>query len=216
MKSSCQILFNHLGLPTLPNSTQFSSSKSLISLVLRCTPLHPHSPGSAPSKSKSKLYYDRRSVGHSVLVSSTHLELKTRYFSVWQLRVCWCVAPSLTRRRVYLLQCTMYNIFTFYVLLHKCICTMNTRPQSVQAQYGRSCPIFSSFRLWILVVILLHEIWDIFYIGNYFLLLWHCTIESVINCCTTVTILNILLSIGKLFTFRTPPNWPIACCSCSC
>jgi hypothetical protein len=40
---------------------------------------------------------------------------------------------------------TMYNIFTFYMLLHECICTIYTRP--VQAQYNRSCPILSSFRL---------------------------------------------------------------------
>jgi hypothetical protein len=31
------------------------------------------------SRSKSNLYYDRRSVGQSILVSSTHLGLKTRY-----------------------------------------------------------------------------------------------------------------------------------------
>jgi hypothetical protein len=31
------------------------------------------------SKSKSKLYYDRQSVGQCVLVSSTHLGLKTRF-----------------------------------------------------------------------------------------------------------------------------------------
>jgi hypothetical protein len=30
MKSSCYFLFRHLGLPTLPNSTQFSNANSLI------------------------------------------------------------------------------------------------------------------------------------------------------------------------------------------
>jgi hypothetical protein len=51
------------------------------------------------------LYYDRRSVGQSVLVSSPHLGLMTRFFNnVRHLRVCWYRAPSLTRGRVCLLQ----------------------------------------------------------------------------------------------------------------
>jgi hypothetical protein len=37
MNYSCHFLFNHLGLPTLRNSTHFSNSNSLISVVLRCT-----------------------------------------------------------------------------------------------------------------------------------------------------------------------------------
>jgi hypothetical protein len=42
--------------------------------------------------------YDRRSVGQSVLVSRSHLGPNTRFsFTVRQLRVCWCGAPSLTR-----------------------------------------------------------------------------------------------------------------------
>jgi hypothetical protein len=45
-----------------------------------------------------KLIYDRRSVGQSVLVSGSQPEPMTRFlFSVWQLRVFWCGAPSLTR-----------------------------------------------------------------------------------------------------------------------
>jgi hypothetical protein len=56
------------------------------------------------SKSKSKLCYDRRSAGQSVLEKSTHLGLTTRYLLlVWQLRSCSCGAPSLTRGRVSLL-----------------------------------------------------------------------------------------------------------------
>jgi hypothetical protein len=94
-------------------------------------------------KSKSKLCYDRQSVGQSVLVSSTHLELKTRFLFVRELRVCWCGAASLTRGRVCLLQCTMYLHFTCYYMN---IYTIYTRLLSVQAQYNRSCPIFSSFR----------------------------------------------------------------------
>jgi hypothetical protein len=41
---------------------------------------------------------DRRSVGQFVLVSDSHLELKTNFlFSVWQLWVSWCWTHSLTR-----------------------------------------------------------------------------------------------------------------------
>jgi hypothetical protein len=58
---------------------------------------------------KLKLIYDRRSFGQSVLVSGSHLEPMTRFlFSVWRLRVSWCVAPSLTRGRVCNL---LYNCF---------------------------------------------------------------------------------------------------------
>jgi hypothetical protein len=47
---------------------------------------------------KLKLSYDRWSVGQSALVSSCHLEPMTRFlFSVWQLLVSYCGAPSLTR-----------------------------------------------------------------------------------------------------------------------
>jgi hypothetical protein len=45
-----------------------------------------------------KLICDRRSVGQCVLVSGSCLEPVTRsFFSVWQLWVSWCSAPSLTR-----------------------------------------------------------------------------------------------------------------------
>jgi hypothetical protein len=45
---------------------------------------------------------DRRSVGQSVLLSGSHPEPMTRFlFSVWQLRVSWCWAPSLTRGWVF-------------------------------------------------------------------------------------------------------------------
>jgi hypothetical protein len=96
------------------------------------------------SKSKLKLCYDRQQVSQSVLVSSTHLGLKTRFFfCVWQLWVCWCGTSTLTIRRVCLWQCTMYYIFTFCMLLHKCIYTIYTTLLSGQAQYNRSCSIFS-------------------------------------------------------------------------
>jgi hypothetical protein len=51
----------------------------------------------------SKLYYDRQSVGQSVLASGTHLGPAINFsFSLnffRQLRVCYFVAPSLTRGR---------------------------------------------------------------------------------------------------------------------
>jgi hypothetical protein len=55
---------------------------------------------------KSKLYYDRRSVGQSVLVSGTHLGHSTNFspsffnYFFRQLLVCWSETPSLTRGRV--------------------------------------------------------------------------------------------------------------------
>jgi hypothetical protein len=82
-------------------------------------------------KSKSKLCYDRRSFGQSVLVSSTHLGLQI--FS--------CVTFASLLMWVCLLQCTIFYI------LHARITWMyiDTRPLSVQAQYSRSCPLFSSW-----------------------------------------------------------------------
>jgi hypothetical protein len=41
--------------------------------------------------------------------------------TVRRFRDCWYGAPSLKRGRVCLLQCTIYNIFTIYMLLPKCI-----------------------------------------------------------------------------------------------
>jgi hypothetical protein len=56
-------------------------------------------------KGKLKIHYDRQSVGQSVLVSGAHLGPATNFsfslrFSFRQLRVCYFVAPSLTRGRV--------------------------------------------------------------------------------------------------------------------
>jgi hypothetical protein len=48
-------------------------------------------------------------VGQSVLQSGYHLEFMTIFFfSLWQLRVSWCWAPSLTRGWVYNLQCNCF------------------------------------------------------------------------------------------------------------
>jgi hypothetical protein len=62
---------------------------------------------------KLKLIYDRQSVGQSVLVSGTHLGPVTNFpfsltFPLDSLRVCYFIAPSLTRGRVRNL---LYNCF---------------------------------------------------------------------------------------------------------
>jgi hypothetical protein len=76
---------------------------------------------------------------------------------VRQLLPCPCGASSLTRRRVrglsdsqleiirvsQLSVCTIYLHFTGYKKYVYAVCA---RPLSVQAQYSRSCPIFSRFR----------------------------------------------------------------------
>jgi hypothetical protein len=61
-------------------------------------------------ESESELYYDRRSVGQSVLVSSPHLGLMTRVLLLSNHCgfLIWGVLSG--RGRVCLLQCTMYNI----------------------------------------------------------------------------------------------------------
>jgi hypothetical protein len=62
------------------------------------------------TESESDLYYDRRSVGQSVLVSSPLLGLMTRFLLLSDIAGFLYGAPGLTRGRVCLLQCTMYNI----------------------------------------------------------------------------------------------------------
>jgi hypothetical protein len=46
-------------------------------------------------------------------------DLRSHLLFLWQMRVCCYGAPSMTRGRVCLLQCTC--IITFYMLLHECI-----------------------------------------------------------------------------------------------
>jgi hypothetical protein len=73
----------------------------------------PH--GMTQSESESELYYDRRSVRQSVLVSSPHLGLMTRFLLLSDHCGFLYGASSLTRGRVCLLQCTMYNVqYTIY------------------------------------------------------------------------------------------------------
>jgi hypothetical protein len=126
------------------------------------------------SRQSQKLCYDRRSVGQSVLVSSPHLGLKTRFFC------CLTVAGLLiwgtlsNERTDLFLQRTIYLHFTCYDMN---VCTIYTMLLSVQAQSSSLWPIFSSFRHWTVMVILFHEILDNFCNGHCFLLLWHSTTE---------------------------------------
>jgi hypothetical protein len=76
-------------------------------------------------KSKSKLCYDWWSVGQFVLVSSTHLGLRTRFFSCLTV-VVLLMWGALCDERMRL-SFTMYSKFTFYMLLRECIYTIYTR-----------------------------------------------------------------------------------------
>jgi hypothetical protein len=102
--------------------------------------LNPHLNWLSASQSKS-----------CVLVSSTHLGFKTRLF------FCLTVAGLLTWGALCdertSLSFTLHNVQYIYIL-HVYVCIIYSRLLSVQAQYSRSCPIFGSSRLWIL----LHEI----------------------------------------------------------
>jgi hypothetical protein len=72
----------------------------------------------------SKLCYDRRSVGQSVLEYGNHIRPEDQILiTVRQLQVCWCGALSLTRGRSVVRQSqsvvmsvvSMYNLhFTYY------------------------------------------------------------------------------------------------------
>jgi hypothetical protein len=93
------------------------------------------------SESESELYYDRRSVGQSVLVSSPLLGLMTRFFNtVRHLRVCWYGGPPLMRGQVCLLQLLLSSLAqsfwgpsptglmtTFYCLRFETPPTLRTR-----------------------------------------------------------------------------------------
>jgi hypothetical protein len=67
-------------------------------------------------KSKWKLFYDRRSVGQSILVSSSNVGPKTRYSLLADsCRFCWCEVPSLIRGQVCRL--TLLLVFASVVIL---------------------------------------------------------------------------------------------------
>jgi hypothetical protein len=82
------------------------------SYILQVAQIYPRALGWV-RKLKLKLIYDRQSVGQSVLVSGTHLGPATNFFFLLEiffrhLRVCYFVAPSLTKGRVCNL---LYNCF---------------------------------------------------------------------------------------------------------
>jgi hypothetical protein len=103
-------------LPTPEISIQFSAATAIYShLPLRSSTLGCQF---SKSKSKSKLCYSRRSGGQSVLVSSTHLGLKTRFFLrdsygfVDVGRPLWRQGGSV----FYNVLCTIYLYFTCYYM----------------------------------------------------------------------------------------------------
>jgi hypothetical protein len=120
-------------------------------------------------------------------------------------------APSLTRTGLCF---TKYNIFTFYMLLHECIYNIykvSVSPDSVQ----QIMSYLYSFRLWILMVILLREIWSIFVMANIFSSSDTAPLNSVKLFYYSYYSQHIL-SRGKLFTFGAPTNWHVGCRLCSC
>jgi hypothetical protein len=88
---------------------QFSTTDVPLHLGSRCIPClsyHLHTSQNCIShltqqQLKSKLSYDRRSVGQSISVSGAQDQI---FVTVRELRVCWCGALSLTRGRVCPLQ----------------------------------------------------------------------------------------------------------------
>jgi hypothetical protein len=125
--------------------THFTSLNSPHLVLLNC----PES--KSKSKSKSKFCYDwlfsrqvRLGIKHP---SGAYDQI---FISVWQLRVCWCGALSLTRERVCRLPnllssnkslVSMYNLHVTSNYMY--VYTTYTRTVSSHAQYSRSCPIIS-------------------------------------------------------------------------
>jgi hypothetical protein len=77
------------------------------------------------------------------------------FISLWQLRFCFCGAPSLTRGWVCRVlgsvksnksTVRIYKIYILHVSHCKSIYTIYTTPLSVRARYSRLCPTSSSFR----------------------------------------------------------------------
>jgi hypothetical protein len=95
-----QSIFSRTLLPWLPRT------RSILVLFLRLTP------------PVSEWVILRPTVSRTVCLCVKHPSgaYDQIFITVRQLLVCWCLAPSLTRVRVCLLLCIMYNIYTFYVL----------------------------------------------------------------------------------------------------
>jgi hypothetical protein len=84
------VLFGEYPATDLVWAANSTIAPSFVSLPCRARlNCQPSSNRISKSKSKSKLCYDRQSVGQSFLVSSTHLGLKTRFFLLSQ--SCWFV-----------------------------------------------------------------------------------------------------------------------------
>jgi hypothetical protein len=131
-------MFPFLQVPKLFPCLSYSNSSSLAALhTLQIT-----TGGATLAKdsrltdSKLKLTYDRRSVSQSVSVSGSHLEPMTKFFySVWQLQVYCCGAPSLMRGRV--------SNLLIYLLLGLARAVM-LRSKSWRTETIFYCPIWDS------------------------------------------------------------------------
>jgi hypothetical protein len=111
------------GLTTAGHSA--STGESLFWRSLSVTPIHilfilRH----LPLKTQVPVKVMLKTGGQSVLVSITHLGLTTRFFFLSD--SCWFVDVGRPLWREDW-SFTMYNIFTFYMLLHQCIYAMYTR-----------------------------------------------------------------------------------------
>jgi hypothetical protein len=98
---------------------------------------------------KSNSHCDWRSVSQSVLVwLDTTSCLTITVLSIWGALSDERTGLSFTRVTVSSNKSlvSMHSTLTSYILLKVCIYYIYTRPLSVQAQYSRSCPIFSRSR----------------------------------------------------------------------
>jgi hypothetical protein len=92
---------------------------------------------------------------------------------------------------------TTYNVQYIYIfmLLHECIYTIYTRLLSVQAQYSRSCSIFSSFRLWIVVCLEINS--------SIFAFMFISTGTFLLSCCLAMNYSGFQASCHNIFALGT-------------
>jgi hypothetical protein len=69
--------------------------------------------GAHSSESASESYITTDGQSASLSWNKAYVPYDQIFITVRRLAVCWYGAPSLTRGRVLLLQCTIYNMFTF-------------------------------------------------------------------------------------------------------